>query len=536
MIQCLSFMSNFKKSFNNNKIKVAALALLYIFSVDSHAQQEIKSFEPSYWFKANDHHFYAKGEQINFNESVLLDIDSPNFEFEIEDIKHLNMFMVYNNHLSERIAILKTTDGFYEIEDFQDSANRSKDKYFEPKFVNVQKARIRKIKSGDEKFIVNSSTDKTQKSYFIGDIAEIILFETFINEDRRKQIESYLSMKYGISLSPKSTYFDSQQNQIFEANKPYRTRVTAIGRDDYFNWHSIKAKNEDSNSIITIEKMTNFQENHSYVFMGDQGGEINFNQNGSKSDLFGRSWELNSINFREEAQEYKIQIDEEAIEIEEGFQYFIVHKTSSIFEEDLRNANWYKLDEQFKTKIKLDFKNVMDNYLFLVRGSDFHFSIDELSLNCNDSEGILAYEFDGYSLDKTISLNQNNLSYKNYGLQELDGELKIPFGANNIRISDRGDNTVFSKSIFLDMKSCSFSQKEPISVSPNPSLVGQYIDIINNDNVDLRFEIYNHSGHLISSDNLSTGSKTSLKLTTAGSYTIIIPNGETGFTKKFIIQ
>lgn len=60
---------------------------------------------------------------------------------------------------------------------------------------------------------------------------ELIVFSRMLTPDERRKVESYLAVKYGITL--KGSYLDSEGNLIWDwtENQAYHHRVTAIGND-----------------------------------------------------------------------------------------------------------------------------------------------------------------------------------------------------------------------------------------------------------------------------------------------------------------
>lgn len=81
----------------------------------------------------------------------------------------------------------------------------------------------------------NMDTDYTTSLFgnnsIRGYAPELIVFGRMLTPDERRKVESYLAVKYGITL--KGSYLDSGGNLIWdsEENKAYHHRVTAIGND-----------------------------------------------------------------------------------------------------------------------------------------------------------------------------------------------------------------------------------------------------------------------------------------------------------------
>ncbi|MEQ6119680.1 invasin domain 3-containing protein, partial [Reichenbachiella sp. MALMAid0571] len=92
---------------------------------------------------------------------------------------------------------------------------------------------------------------------FIGDISEVIVYNRNLTDAEKDRIESYLALKYGITLDQTvaTDYFASDgTTKVWDAtvNAAYTNDVTGIGRDDdgFFNQKQSKSINVDD--IVTI--------------------------------------------------------------------------------------------------------------------------------------------------------------------------------------------------------------------------------------------------------------------------------------------
>jgi len=80
---------------------------------------------------------------------------------------------------------------------------------------------------GGEQDAVDGSYDQTQA--LDGDIAEIIMFDTYLNDAQRTIIENYLNVKYGIAIG----------NDVFTSGDTnYKEDITGIGQEADGNWAS----------------------------------------------------------------------------------------------------------------------------------------------------------------------------------------------------------------------------------------------------------------------------------------------------------
>ena len=71
--------------------------------------------------------------------------------------------------------------------------------------------------------------------YYNGHIAEVFAVGTHLDDRLRNRVESYMAIKYGITLHPSHDYVDSFGHVLFDSNgnqRAYANNVAGIGRDD----------------------------------------------------------------------------------------------------------------------------------------------------------------------------------------------------------------------------------------------------------------------------------------------------------------
>ena len=115
---------------------------------------------------------------------------------------------------------------------------------------------------------------------FIGDIAEMILYETVLPTADRKKISSYLALKYGITLS--HNYTSSSGSLIFDTTGA-NGNIIGLGRDD--NGLLLQKQSHTLNDTARIYLSTlqttntantgSFTNNLSFVIMGENKGQMN---------------------------------------------------------------------------------------------------------------------------------------------------------------------------------------------------------------------------------------------------------------------
>ncbi len=125
----------------------------------------------------------------------------------------------------------------------------------------------------------NSSTNS-----FEGEISELIYCNepTSFLSAQRNRIESYLAIKYGITLDQTSPidYVDSDGATIYDATNnasiggylEYNNDIAGIARDNGSELDQPKSKSENAGSIVTMDKGASFGTDDTFLIWGNDGG------------------------------------------------------------------------------------------------------------------------------------------------------------------------------------------------------------------------------------------------------------------------
>lgn len=121
-------------------------------------------------------------------------------------------------------------------------------------------------------------------------IPEILVFNTNLSKIDRQKIETYLSIKYGITINDISekNYVTSKNEIIWNSrkNKNYNFRITGIGRDDAFGLYQKQSRNSEENHIIISlgeARTTNIQNpstlgQSNFLLWGDNNQSLTFKE------------------------------------------------------------------------------------------------------------------------------------------------------------------------------------------------------------------------------------------------------------------
>ncbi|WP_298151813.1 choice-of-anchor D domain-containing protein [Flavobacterium sp.] len=125
------------------------------------------------------------------------------------------------------------------------------------------------VNTGTYKNIINSrywlGRSEFYDASYDGDILEIINYSGLNSAADKSKIESYLAIKYGITLGVNGVsqdYVDSDGNTIFPASNGFNYNIAAIGRDDKSGLNQKQSKTENTSNDVTMG-LTNIQPRNS---------------------------------------------------------------------------------------------------------------------------------------------------------------------------------------------------------------------------------------------------------------------------------
>ena len=144
--------------------------------------------------------------------------------------------------------------------------------------------------------------EKNGKEQFL----ELLYFPKVLNVLERRKVETYLSLKYGISLKGNYDYINALNDTIwaYKTNKLYNNRVTGIGRADIQGLYQKQSGNSEKDGLYIglgmIEEENknnkNSLKNNSYLIWGDNGksSAIAAKRNTSLNDVvkMDRIWKM----------------------------------------------------------------------------------------------------------------------------------------------------------------------------------------------------------------------------------------------------
>lgn len=143
--------------------------------------------------------------------------------------------------------------------------------------------------------------DRTLNNRLSGNLAEIIYYDQQLPATNRQRVESYLAIKYGISMTDdndgdgmsfeapnanginEGDYVSSAGTQVWNAasNSTYHHNVTAIGRDDLSGLDQQKSLNQSSNSRVEFDHGGTFGTDDDFIVWGHDNSTTNSTATGT---------------------------------------------------------------------------------------------------------------------------------------------------------------------------------------------------------------------------------------------------------------
>jgi hypothetical protein len=125
---------------------------------------------------------------------------------------------------------------------------------------------------------------------FDGRIGEIITFSNRLTDNERSNVQSYLALKYGITLGTNgiaTKYTNSSGSEIWNntTNVGFNYNIAGIGRDDDSGLHQKQSKSSNNDALITIglsdifntnsHNINTFSTDKSFLIWGSNGLNLN---------------------------------------------------------------------------------------------------------------------------------------------------------------------------------------------------------------------------------------------------------------------
>lgn len=171
---------------------------------------------------------------------------------------------------------------------------------------------------------IGSRTIAARGVFWLGNISEVIVYDRVLTDAERQSVESYLGLKYGVTLNNGATsYLASNNTTYWTADATYKSRITGIGRDDSTALNTKVSLSADTGFVtlalgtgipLTNETNSNTITNdRSFLVFGDNGlSASNFTVTvaGSANNVtrrMARVWKVQKTNWADQNITFKVR-------------------------------------------------------------------------------------------------------------------------------------------------------------------------------------------------------------------------------------
>lgn len=154
--------------------------------------------------------------------------------------------------------------------------------------------------------------------FFDGNISEIVVYNRALNATELQAVNSYLALKYGITLNNGTTDYlaSNGTTKMWEAaaNAGYNKDIAGLGRDTCDNLHQKQSRSVNASGLVTMalgdaiaadNKSNTFTviNNLSFLTWGDNGGAVTYNVNVNAANAtlrMPRIWKVDKTNWADQ--------------------------------------------------------------------------------------------------------------------------------------------------------------------------------------------------------------------------------------------
>lgn len=399
-------------SFQKNRNWLLTIVLLLCFHLHSQERKEI--FDSTLWIKAKEiinsdipnSNTNAENElkkYFNFNPTVNFTKDKFKKEYRNLVKKQSTLFVVFKTSSKEDDALLLMNQSgsktFFSTKKIQSDEDLSLNKG------NVQKGMILTYTSNKNSILSSKKGSITIDDLFLQDdtgknqMMELIYIPRILNQLEQNKVESYLSVKYGISLIGDKDYYNSEGKKIwdFKNNSSNNFRVTGIGRDDTLGLYQKQSGNYEKDGLyigLNSIKETNASnstkiDNLTYLIWGDNNESTVIKENEGKHKKMKRVWKAQVFGGSNSFVSTQLILNREEMMLGDldakDHSVWLAIDTTQNGQFNFKSA-YYIRAETVENKFVFDkviFKNNTPSLFTFIKSTDFFIEEDIMVANCN---------------------------------------------------------------------------------------------------------------------------------------------------------
>lgn len=274
---------------------------------------------------------------------------------------------------------------------------------------------------------------------FRTDLLELLFYPRKVTDSEKQKIETYLSLKYGISLIGIVDYVNYDGFKIWDskANEFYNTRVTGIGKDEAFGLTQKQSGNAQKDGLFigfgnieSSNELNDYKVNdQTFLMWGDNTASLKFlkdKENLSPLQKMSRIWKMQNTSSSTNHDDFtQVLIDKETFSIVEDSLslpskkgskelVWLVIDRNCATDFDYHNADYYLSKDRNDGKLVFDQvywdtdRSGSDTFTF-VKGPDFFVDYLSKEAECDaDSKGEVKLKIIGGKAPYTIAYKSDN--------------------------------------------------------------------------------------------------------------------------------
>jgi hypothetical protein len=234
----------------------------------------------------------GKSKSINNNAALYFDAGKITNTLDLGKLETFSLFTICQDEdtLSENVIVSLENDTTPEMVltnrrmaalDIYRYANYSKNKSLFPKIYSYSQNKSKDSATISRKLQLGRPPHNQNLpiSVYKGFIPELILFNRYLSFRDRQKVESYLALKYGISLNQDLpvSYLNSRGEIIWDAdvNAAYAQNISGIGKDDASGMYQKVSESVQTPGVMKIGIRNEFK-NNAFMIWGDNGRPLRF--------------------------------------------------------------------------------------------------------------------------------------------------------------------------------------------------------------------------------------------------------------------
>ena len=368
----------------------------------------------------------------------------------------------------------------------------------------------------------------TNESAFAGEIAEVISYSTRLTNAQRRHVDTYLAIKYGVSLNINSRGYTIDGSTLYASDATYFHNIVGIGKDESQGLNQAESENQEDGAIIQIHAVNALQD-HEFLIIGSNGensGDMTGDYDLGTDNGSARIWKARKL-----GEIGLVRINAEASNLPVGVSSIIIDNDADLQSPEQRVA----LNGTTTLSANINFADG-DSYFSFAEEIILPVTWINFDVSLRDKEAIIAWETaDENNVSHFEVLRSKNGKYFT-AIAQVQSSGKS--GRNFYETIDHNPHTGTSyyqiRQIDWNGKE-SFSEVREISYSGNllaynifPNPVSEYVHFATNSSTTGQFTVLNMSGKVVKVGSFISSEKLKLDLKSLaeGVYSLVIQTND----------